>query len=186
MRERLALFVPVLLGGLLLAACTGAADLKGPDRTVPADASAALRRKADEALTEAKYADAWNLEAQAGSDRARLEAIAVASLDADNGPYEDMMKALRGKFGGLSADARSRVSAVTKKFEADRKWTDAAEVEIVTADDAPAYQGAWGVYTRTPVKDALDVYQRIEKARKALEDDAADAAKNDTSRKVTK
>jgi hypothetical protein len=36
----------------------------------------------------------------------------------------------------------------------------------VAADDAPAYQAAWALYDRTPVKDALGVLEKIQKARK--------------------
>ena len=58
-----------------------------------------MRRKVDEAVTAKKYSDAWDLEARAGQDRARLENIAMTSLEADSGPYEDMIAQLRKKFG---------------------------------------------------------------------------------------
>ena len=160
-----------LAGALALAACSSVAELSGPEKRPPADATAALRRKADEGLKEGRYADAWDLEAQAGTDRARLEAIAMGSLEAEKGPYEEMLKELRKKFGGLTPEARGRIDALAKKREDAGKWKDAAELQIIAADDPPKFAAAWAVYEKTPVKHALAVYEKIEKARKDFEEE---------------
>jgi hypothetical protein len=102
---------------LALTGCAGVSDLTAPATPALGDRSGAVRAKADAAVKEGKYADAWNLEAQAGSDRGRLEAIALASLEADRGPYEDMLKALRTKFGGLTPAGRARVEALVRAKE---------------------------------------------------------------------
>lgn len=148
-----------------LAGCAGVSDLSSPPSAGVADHASDVRRKVDEATAAGRYEDAWNLEAQAGTDRARLEAIALASLRAGKGPYEDMFAALRKKFGGLSTEARAKVDALALEREQAGRWDDAVDVQLVTADDAPAYEAAWEVYRRTPVRNALDVLEAIEDAR---------------------
>lgn len=168
---------------LALAGCAGVDDLssaKGAPRGAVAASpagsrEAALRRKADAALAERSYADAWNLEAAAGSDAERLSAIAVASLEADRGPYEDMFAALHAKFGGLPPTARARVEAVVKAAESEGAWSRAVNVALVTAADAPTYAAAWAVYERAPTKEALGLYRTIQKAQTAHAEKAAPA-----------
>jgi hypothetical protein len=150
-----------------LVGCAGVSDLSTPASPSLGRHVEDVRRKADEALAAGRFADAWNLEAQAGTDRARLEAIALAALVADQGPYEDMFPALRMRFGGLSTEARAKVDALAREREGAGRYAAAADVQIVAADDAPAYEAAWDVYKRTPVKDALAVLERIEAAAKA-------------------
>lgn len=171
--------VPVLL---LLAGCAGVDDLKAPRAAAGAEPATAhraeegaLRRKADAALAERRYADAWNLEAAAGTDADRLASIAVASLEADQGPYEDMFAALIARFSKLPTAARARVEAVGRAAEAEGDWSRAVEVALVTAEDAPAYAAAWAVYERAPTKEALDLYRAVEKARTRHADAAAPA-----------
>lgn len=147
-----------------LAGCAGVSDLTAPASSGIGTHAQDVRRKADEALAAGKFEEAWNLEAAAGTDRARLEAIALASLAADKGPYEDMFPALRKKFGGLSTEARARVDALAQEREAAGQYDAAVALQLVAADDAPAYDAAWGVYKRTPVKDALEVLETIEAA----------------------
>jgi len=133
--------------------------------TDPSEVSA-VRAKVDQAVKEGKFADAWNLEAAAGRDRLRLESIAVASLAADEGPYEKMFAELVGTYRGLSPEARERVGVESRKAIEAERWGRAAEIEIAAAEDAPAYKAAFGVYERTPAGDALDVLERIERARR--------------------
>ncbi|MBL9087746.1 MAG: hypothetical protein JNM10_11455 [Planctomycetia bacterium] len=149
---------------LALAGCAGLSDLSAPASPSLGNHAQDVRRKADEALAAGKFEEAWNLEAAAGTDRSRLEAIALASLAADKGPYEDMFPALRKKFGGLSTEARAKVDALAAERETAGHFDDAVDLQLVAADDAPAYEAAWGVYKRTPVKDALDVLERIQDA----------------------
>jgi len=159
MTRTTALLLAFALGG-----CAGVADLSTTPPASVADRSGEVRRKADEALAAGRFDDAWNLEAQAGTDRSRLEAIALAALTAEKGAYDDMFPALRKKFGGLSTETRAKVDARAQEYEAAGRWADAVDVQLTTADDAPVYEAAWGVYRRVPVKEALATLTRIEKA----------------------
>ena len=147
-----------------LVGCAGVSDLSAPASPTLGSHAQDVRRKADEALAAGKFEEAWNLEAAAGTDRSRLEAIALAALAADKGPYEDMFPALRKKFGGLSTEARAKVDALAQERETAGHFDDAVDLQLVAADDAPAYAAAWDVYKRTPVKDALEVLERIQAA----------------------
>lgn len=155
--------------GTSIAGCSGVSSLS-TSKTLVTDGGevAAVHAKVDQAVKEGKYADAWDLEAAAGRDRARLESIALASLAADDGPYEKMLTELIGAFHGLTPEARARVGAESKKSMEALKWDRAAEIEIAAAEDAPAYKAAFGVYERTPPSDALSVLERIEKSRRQL------------------
>lgn len=164
MRRRMPL---VLALAALLPACAGVSDLgKAPDPFTGAE-GAAVRKKADAAVAAKKFGDAWNLEAQSGTDRARLEAVALASLEADEGPYEGMFEQLRKKFGGLSPEGRARVTALSGKEMGVKHWTRAADIELVAADAPPEYPGAWAVYEKTPPDEALAVLVAIRKAKQA-------------------
>lgn len=155
-----------------LAACAGVSDLSGPAPRL-GDHVADVRAKADEARKAHRHGDAWNLEAQAGADRARLEAIALDALAADAGPYEDMLKALRAKFGGLSPEGRARVDGLVRDHEGAGRFDDALDVELVAADDPPAFAKGWELWRRAPAKDALGLLEKLEQARA----DAGGAAK---------
>jgi hypothetical protein len=150
---------------LATASCSGVSEIRSAPRNLGGDEPQRVRKKADQALAEAKYAVAWDTEAEAGADRDRLEAIMLASLSAGRGPYEAMLAELRRKFGGLSPGARARVDALAREREAAGRWTDAVDVQIVAADDPPAFAAAWGVHERAPPRDALAVLQRIQDAR---------------------
>ena len=158
-----ALAVPFLL---TLAACSGVKSLSEAREPLQGNEPAAVRRTSDAALKEERFSDAWNLEAAAGEDRARLEGVALASLEAERGPYEDMFAELRAKFGGLSPAARARVYALVVKRLGERRWTDDVEIELLAAEDPPTFKAAWAVYERTPPKDALAVLETIQEARK--------------------
>ena len=153
-----------LLFMLALGGCAGVSNLSTAPPASVADRSGDVRRKADEALAAGRFDDAWNLEAQAGTDRPRLEAIALAALTAESGGYDEMFPALRTKFGGLSTETRAKIDALAQGYETAGRWADAVDVHLLTADDAPAYEAAWGVYRRVPVKDALAMLTRIEAA----------------------
>ncbi len=159
----------------MLVACSGPASLRTARGPLVTDASevAAVHAKVDEAVKAGEYADAWDLEAASGRDRARLEAIALASLAADDGPYEKMFAELVGAFHGLSPEARARVGVESKKAVEAGKWERAAEIEIAAAEDAPAYKAAFAVYERTPSDSALAVLKTIDRARRRLAPPAA-------------
>jgi hypothetical protein len=164
----------VLLAPVLLAGCTGVADLKETRRPLSGDEVTLVRKRADEALGEKRWQAAWDQEAEAGADRDRLEAVFLASLAADQGPYEDMLAQLRAKFGGLSDSAKTSVARLANEHEGKGEWKKAVDVLILTAEDAPAYRAAWDLYTRASLKAAPEVLHRIQDARKAW--DAAHAA----------
>ncbi len=162
---------------LTLAACTGVASLDRPTRALEGEEPSVVRRRSDEALQAKEWSLAWNMEVQAGADRARLETIALAALDADSGDAADMIDALRAKHGGLTDAGKARVKEVAAKHEAAGEWKAAAQTWITAADDAPKYSAAWDVYARTPVKQALGVLDRIQKARSDWDAAHGDATK---------
>lgn len=149
------------------AGCSGVSPLSGSKTLVSEQGEvAAVHAKVDEAVKDGKYADAWDLESAAGQNRGRLESITLASLAADEGPYEKMFVELIKTFHGLSPEARARVGAESKKAMESKKWDRAASIELAAAEDAPAYKAAFGVYERTPPSDALAVLEAIERARR--------------------
>lgn len=176
-------FLPLAAAGVLaLLGCAGVEPLRAGGDVPLADRTPEIRAKVDEATAKGRYADAWNLEAQTGTDRARLEAIALAALAADRGPYDDMLAALRGRFGGLSEAGRARVEEIAAGQEAVGRFDDAAATQLVAADDAPAFARAWDVYRRAPVDDALPILRAIERARERAADPSAGSAAPGTGR----
>lgn len=157
--------VLALLSLAALAACTSVADLGRPSRPLLGDEPVLVRNKSDEALKQERWADAWNLEKEAGADRARLEEIALVTLEHEHSDAADMFQRLREKFGGISEGAKQRVADLTQKAIAGREWKRAAEIQILAADDPPTYKGAWDVYVQTPVSENLAILMRIQKAR---------------------
>jgi hypothetical protein len=157
--------------GFWLAACLGAAAcsnvtaLDAPRRPLSPGEPPTVREKSDEALAAKQYAVAWNHEFHAGGDRARLEAIFLAALADDAGAAEDMMEQLRAAHGGLSEGATARAKEVAAAEEGRGDWERAAEVLVLVASDAPAFEAAWDVYRRAPPKDALTVLETIQQAR---------------------
>ena len=151
-------------------ACSGPSALDGSTKPVAGGEAAAVRKKSDEALAKKEYELAWNHEVHAGKDRGRLEAIALAALEADDGAASDMFEQLRKAHGGLTEGGRSRVASIAVAAEGGGKWDRAAQIHVMTADDPPTYKQAWDVYARAPAKDALDILKRIEKARVAHEE----------------
>jgi hypothetical protein len=120
---------------------------------------------------------AWDQEIEAGADRGRLEEITLAAMAEDSGPYEDMVAQLKKKWGGLSEGAQAKATALANQAEGKGDVARAADVLILTANDAPEYRAAWDLYGRAPVKKAGDVLDKIQKARKAWDEDHAKAPK---------
>ncbi len=158
---RISALVPLLA----LAACNDVGDLGKPSRPLLGDEPQWVRRKADEALQQERWVDAWNLEKEAGGDRSRVEEVALQALAHEVSDSRDMFQRIREKFGGLSEGAKARVKALTDKAVADRDWRHATEMQVLAADDAPAFKGAWDVFLVTPQGEALGILQRIQKAR---------------------
>ena len=167
------LLAPTALGLLLAAGCSGVTELSTRTRPLSGGETQAVRTKSDEMVAAKKFADAWDQEVQAGADRGRLEAIALASLEADTGPYEDMVEELRKKHGGLTPAGQAKVKRVAEAAEGKGDWKRACDVLLVTADDAPDYKAAWDLYARATgqnLKHAPDVLERIQKARTAYDE----------------
>src|SRR5437763_10736188 len=120
-----------LFAVLLLVGCSGVADLEEARRPLAPDETEVVRKKADEALAAREWKIAWEQEAEAGADRTRLEAIFLASLAAESGPYDDMHKKLVATFGGLSPDGMARAMRLANDAEGQGHWKRAAEVLIL-------------------------------------------------------
>lgn len=130
---------------------------------------AMVRGQVEDALQEKRFAEAWNQEVELGASRERLESIAIAALEDDDGDAADMVAELRAKWGGLSEGARTRVEDLVRERMAEGRFELAAELAITAADDAPAYTHAFRVYEQTPARKAADVLRVIQDARKEAE-----------------
>jgi hypothetical protein len=157
-------FVPGLLA-LALGACTSVADLGRPSKPLMAGEPAQVRKKSEEALRQKEWVLSWNHEVAAGADRSALEEIALQALDDEDGDAEEMFAQLRKKFGGVTEGAAARVKSMTEKAVDLGDWDRAAEIQILAADDAPTYRGAWDVYAVTPAAKAMPILEKIQKAR---------------------
>jgi hypothetical protein len=173
--RRLAL--PALLALLSSAACSGVRAPTGPTRPLAPDEVRIVRQKSAMAVEQKQWGVAWDQEIEAGSDRGRLEDIALAAMAADSGPYEDMLAELKKKWGGLSAGGQTRASALAAEAEGRKDWSLAADILILTANDAPEYKAAWDLYGRAPVKKAGVVLDKIQSARRDWDEDHAKATK---------
>lgn len=161
--------VGTLTALVLLAGCSGLSSLStgsdAPRPTLSPNEQAVVRAQVQAALREERYADAWNQEVEAGADRRQLEAIAVAALEKDSGDATDMLTELRGKYGSLTPGATQRVNDLVQSRMSEGRWTDAAELAIAAAADAPTYSTAFRVYEQTPPRHAADVLEVIQDAR---------------------
>ena len=172
--------VCALLSLALFTACSGVRELSGSPRSLSGTESQAVRRKSDELRAQKKWAEAWDQEVEAGGDRARLEAITIASLDADEGPFEEMLAQLRKKFGGLTDGGKASATEIATRAEGKNDWKRAADVLLATAEDAPDYKAAFDLYARatgTNVKHAPAILEKIQAARAAYDEAAAKKAK---------
>jgi hypothetical protein len=160
---------------LSLCACTGVADLGRPQPRLAGEEQGLTRKKVDEALRAKQWKNAWNLEAAAGTDQKRLEEIALAALEDDDGDAEEMFAQLRKKFGGYSEALKAGIRELTQKAIDLLDYKRAVDIQLVSADDAPKYEGAWDVFQRTPAKEALGILERINDARQDHEEKQAKA-----------
>jgi hypothetical protein len=156
---------------LVLGACSSVADLGRPRASLAADEAGLTRQKVDEALAAKQYKTAWNLEAAAGTDQTRFERIALATLDAEDSDAEEMLAQVRKKFGGYSPELQAGVREITLKAIDQADFKRATDVQLMAADDAPRYEGAWNVYKVTPAREALSILERITDARRRHEEE---------------
>jgi hypothetical protein len=150
---------------LLAGACASVRGLDEAPTPLSASEQARVARQVDSALEERKWDAAWNQAVEAGAERARLEDVALRALADDDGVAGDMFEALVAKWGGLTTPARERVSVLVGDAIARRDWERAVELELLTAEDAPAYAAAWGVYDQAPAGEAEPVLAAIVEAR---------------------
>jgi hypothetical protein len=156
-------------------ACSGVTDLSRPQRPLATNEQDLTRTKVDEALRAKQWKNAWNLEAAAGTNQGRLEQIALATLEDDDGDAEEMLEQIRKKFGGYSEGLKAGIRELTQKAVDAKDYKRAVDIQLASADDAPKYEGAWDVFQRTPAKDALSILERINGARQDYEEKQAKA-----------
>ena len=166
----------VLVLAASAAGCTGLAALDGGGAAPPLNATeqSAVHGQVDKALAEQSYKTAWNQEVAAGADRDRLEAIALAALDAKSSHADGMFKELRKKHGALGVAARARIERLVAQARQEGAWLHALELEIVTADDPPAFSRAWEVYRAAPSEGAAALLESLQEAKTSATKEASD------------
>ncbi len=155
----------LLLLTLLLAGCSGVDGLSADAPRLSDAERESVQVQVEKALEQKRFNLAWNQEVKAGADRGRLERIALEALRARSGHAEDMFSALREKHGALSADSRKAVTLQREAAQREGRWSRALEIEMLTADDPPAYSAAWSVYRDAPPDVAPDLLTTITDAR---------------------
>lgn len=166
MRRARRLALLVLLASLV-AGCSG---VDGLDTTAPAltDAERAdVASQVDKALAAGRYNVAWNQAVQGGAERARLEALAVRALAARSRHAAGMFDALRAEYGALEAGPRGDVAALVEEATRAGLWQRAVQIELITADDPPAYRAAWAIYRAATPVDAPALLEAIQAAKSA-------------------
>ncbi|MHC5011680.1 MAG: hypothetical protein ACYTG6_12160 [Planctomycetota bacterium] len=163
----------VLSWTLLVASCSSPKGLDETPMSLSPDEAALVEEQVARAREAEEWTAAWNQAVDAGTDRSGLEAIALDALEADDGAAEDMLDALRRKWGGLTPAGRERVTALSRRAMGKKDYERAASIEVFAAEDAPAYAAAWRIYRETPPGDAEAVLEVIRSAR-AREEGAAD------------
>ena len=175
MLARMGRFAWCLLPFLALgatAACSASLAKLDEEGALSEDESLAVRAQVEKAVAEKRWESAWNQEVAAGGDRHRLELIALAALRDESGDADDMFEALHEKWKGITPAARQAIDRMRVESEGrDRPdWDRALEIELVTADDPPAFKRAWDVYKRADARAAEDLLERLQEARKRYEE----------------
>lgn len=156
-----------LLGILLLGACASVRGIDDAPGSFSSQEKAKVEVGIDRALSDEEWGAAWDQAVSVGASRARFEAIALQALADDAGVAEAMFEALREKWGALTPDGRTRARALGAAAIREGDWERAAQIEILVADDAPAYAGAWAIYEQAPADEASDILRMIGKARES-------------------
>ena len=175
----LRLCLGLALGACLLGGCSGIRSLDGPGASPAPSEQEAIRHQVDLALGEGRYKTAWNQEIEAGAERVRLEAIALAALADSSAHAADMFVALRKKWGSLSAPVRKRVDQLIAEAKSAAKWTRALKLELDTADDPPAFQRAWALYASAPVDWAPTLLEELQDAQADANEQAKDGSEEE-------
>ena len=155
----------VLICCLILGACASIRGLDEDPLPLSTTEKARVNTQVDKALAGNDWDAAWNQTVDAGADRSRLEAVALAALADKDGAAPDMFEALVEKWGALTPPARGQVAALVEASVAENDWDRAVELELLTAEDAPTYAAAWVVYDRAPPSKAEAVLAAIVEAR---------------------
>jgi len=171
----------ISLAVIAVAACPACSGISGLDAAPGADSAlsageqSAVRRQVAQAVEAKRWKIAWNQEIEAGADREALEEIALSALRDDSRHAEDMLDALRGRWGALREPGRARVTTWVSEARAAGLWSRAMTLELLSADDPPTYARAWALYRDAPVELAPDLLEDIKDARKdALDEKAGD------------
>lgn len=166
---RLTILIPLVAVG---SGCSGISALDGAGDGAGDAAPAlsppeqqAVRTQVSRAVEAGRWKIAWNQEVEAGADREALERIALAALQADSRHAGDMLAALRERWGPLSGAGRARVTGWVSEAKADGRWRRALSLELLSADDPPAFARAWALYQGAPVEFAPDLLDDIKGAR---------------------
>lgn len=157
----------LLLALTLAAGCSGVDSLSADAPKLSDAERDDVRAQVEKAIEQQRFNLAWNQEVQAGADRERLERVAVEALRARSRHAPSMFTELRERHGGLSADARTKVTLQTDAAKQEGLWSRAVQIELMTADDPPAYAGAWAVYRAAPPDQAPDLLAAITDAKAA-------------------
>ena len=164
---------------LLAAACSAPRALDEAPMDLSPDEATAVRGRVEEAIGQGDYVPAWNQAVDVGADRATFERIALGALEGRDAAAEDMLRALREKWGGLTPEGRRRVEALSAEALRGGTVQRAVQIEILAADDPPRYSGAWRIYREVPENRAPAVLEAIREAREEhaerLAEDAAEA-----------
>jgi hypothetical protein len=156
--------VPPLL--LLLAACSSPRALDEAPMDLSPEEGAAVMERVEQGIEQGSFVSAWNQAVDVGAGRETFERIALAALEERDAAAEEMLRAVRDKWGGLTPEGRQRVDRLSAEALRDGTVQRAVQIEILAADDAPAFSGAWRLYREVPQNRAPSVLEAIRDARK--------------------
>ena len=163
--------VALLLLALVLGACTSVKTLDTPARGFQPDAKARVAKRIQDAIDDKEWTAAWNMAVDMGATRAKFEDIAARAVIDDAAAEQDMVEALRARYGTLGPGFLTPVRAHVDHLIAVKKDLErAVEIELLTANDAPRYERAWAIYDHVPADDAPDVLEMIADARAEAEE----------------
>ncbi len=169
---RMFVFLTLIQALIAGSACSGISGLDEPAAELSTSERATVREQVDAAVEAKTYRAAWDQEVTAGADRTRLERVALAALENHSRHAPDMFEALREKWGALQPAAREQVSTWTAAAQQREEWGRALELELITADDPPAFTRAFAVYKAAPPLFAPDLLEEIQDARADHEEQA--------------
>lgn len=163
------------LGVLVLLLGAGACSIRSldePRAELSEQERSRVAGQVESALADEEWEVAWNQAVDGGLDRARLEAVALATLRARDARGEAMVEELREAYGGLTEEGAREAAVIAEALSGEGQWKWSARVLVWTAADAPAYRRAWDLYDQAPAKKASDVLEVILEAREAADEES--------------